>query len=181
MKIKLNKIRDLTIHKLSSFSDIRGNFSVNFDGFISQNLTEKDFNFVQSNMVITNEPLTFRGMHLQESPNGQNKVLYCVNGVIIDIVVDLRVGSSTYLEEEYILLDSSNPCVVYIPSGCAHGYISLTKDVIVNYYVDNKYCPESERIFHYDNLEISNYIQLDRLLLSEKDSNGIQSWIGVIL
>ena len=127
------------------YTDVRGGFSpFNFAKDFS------DFNIYQLNTVTTKEPYTFRGMHWQEPPYAQGKLIRCILGKIIDFAVDIRGGSPNFGKSYGFVL--SNPEQwVFIPRGFAHGYITLphnlgdTYPTTVEYLVDNHYNPESER------------------------------------
>ena len=127
------------------FNDIRGGFSpFNFTKDFS------DFNIYQLNTVITKKPYTFRGMHWQEPPYDQSKLIRCTLGKIIDFVVDIRGGSPNF-GKSYVFALSNPQEWVFIPRGFAHGYINLPHNLgdiyptTVEYLVDNHYNPGSER------------------------------------
>ena len=127
------------------FNDIRGGFSpFNFVKDFN------DFNIYQLNTVITKKPYTFRGMHWQEPPYDQSKLIRCTLGKIIDFVVDIRGGSPNFGKSYSFVLSNSQEWV-FIPRGFAHGYINLphnlgdTYPTTVEYLVDNHYNPGSER------------------------------------
>ena len=125
------------------FNDDRGSFSPSF--FPSE---FNGFEVVQENTVKTNYPYIFRGLHWQEPPYDQAKLLRCVFGNIIDFVVDIRIGSPNYGKTYYFNLSSPENWL-YVPRGFAHGYITLSNKenlpTIVEYKVDNVYNKESER------------------------------------
>jgi dTDP-4-dehydrorhamnose 3,5-epimerase len=125
--------------------------------------------FFQSNISYNKNSLTFRGMHLQKAEFTQKKLVLCLEGMIIDIVVDMREHSETYLKEEYIVLDSSDCNMILIPDGCAHGFITIKDNTIVNYFVDKPYNPSAEFSFNFISLGISKYLSLNKLIISDKD------------
>lgn len=155
------------------YSDERGNFLP----FI----IEKDFpNFKlhQFNTVITYEPYTFRGLHWQEPPYSQAKIIHCPFGKIIDFLVDIREGSPNY-GKSYCFFLSSYEDWVYIPEGFAHGYLTLPNEyeknhpTIVEYLVNNEYNKESERgIFITKDIHqiIMNELPIDSdLIINDRD------------
>lgn len=85
-----------------------------------------------------------RGLHLAEVPPGQAKVVTCPAGRVTDIVVDLRVGSPTYLEAAFFELSGDNGQVVVVPNGCGHGFIAHEDNSVVMYMVDQEYNPAKE-------------------------------------
>lgn len=127
------------------FNDDRGDFS---PLIIKQQLP--DFNIVQVNTVATKSPYVFRGLHWQEPPYAQAKLLRCTFGKIIDFAVDIRQGSPNYGKSYAFTLDNKNDWV-YIPEGFAHGYLTLphnlgsTYPTLVEYLINNDYNHESER------------------------------------
>ena len=142
------------------FKDSRGDFS---PIVLKEQLP--DFNIVQVNTVATLEPLTFRGMHWQEPPYAQAKLIRCVFGKIIDFAIDIRQGSPYYGQAVGFVLSDKNDWV-YIPEGFAHGYITLphnlsgTFPTIVEYLVNNEYNKESERGIKYTQ-EIRDIIKME--------------------
>ena len=127
------------------FKDDRGDFS---PLVIKEQLPE--FRIVQTNTVSTKEPYVFRGLHWQEPPYEQAKLLRCSFGKIIDFAVDIRHGSPRYGQSYGFVLSDKNDWV-YIPEGFAHGYITLphnlgsTYPTIVEYLINNDYNTEFER------------------------------------
>ena len=108
------------------------------------------FNLTQLNTVATIKAYTFRGLHWQEPPYAQAKLIRCSFGKIIDFAVDIRVGSPKYGQSYGFTLSDPNEWV-YIPEGFAHGYITLphnlgdTFPTLVDYLINNEYNKESER------------------------------------
>ena len=127
------------------YADERGRF---LPFIISKDF--QDFKLVQFNTVTTDKPYTFRGLHWQEPPYAQAKIIRCPFGKIIDFAVDIRSGSPNY-GKSYGFVLSSYEDWVYIPEGFAHGYVTLphnlgqTYPTIVEYLVNNEYNKESER------------------------------------
>lgn len=127
------------------FTDDRGDFS---PLVLKEQLP--DFKIVQTNTVATNAPYVFRGLHWQEPPYAQAKLLRCTFGKIIDFAVDIRQGSPNYGQSYGFVLSDKNDWV-YIPEGFAHGYITLphnlgsTYPTLVEYLINNDYDTASER------------------------------------
>lgn len=86
-----------------------------------------------------------RGIHYSLAPAGQSKVVTCASGVVIDVLIDLRLNSPTYLKVEYIELSEDSGSVVYIPSGVGHGFIVLSESASVVYLTSSGYSPEFEK------------------------------------
>ena len=144
----------------NEFVDGRGNFS---PLIIKEQLPE--FNIVQINTVASNQVYTFRGLHWQEPPYAQAKILRCLFGDIIDFAVDIRKGSPNYGRSYGFRLSNKNEWV-YIPEGFAHGYITLphnlgnTFPTLVEYLINNDYNTESERGM-FMTTDISNILQAE--------------------
>jgi len=109
-------------------------------------LAEQGLNarFVQCNSSFSDERGTLRGLHYQTAPYGEAKLIACTRGSILDVIVDLRRDSSTYLQAFATELTERNRLMVYVPEGCAHGYLTLADDSEVVYPVTEFYHPEAE-------------------------------------
>ena len=169
--IKSTLINGLRIIPPERFLDNRGFFSVVYN---TDKLIDLGMNilFSQVNNSYNKNSLTFRGMHYQMEPFMQNKIVTCLSGSIIDIVVDLRKNSSSYLSEEYVILSANSGEKLLVPTGCAHGFLTLEENTIVSYLIDERYSPEYEVSFNFKSLRISNYININKLTISEKDSEA---------
>jgi dTDP-4-dehydrorhamnose 3,5-epimerase len=136
-------------------------------------------NWVQSNISINNSIYTFRGMHLQSSPKQQSKLVSAIQGRIIDIIIDLRKDSKTYKKVDSFILEEGDS--VYIPKGYAHGFLTLTPNVIVNYLIDEEYSPENEVSILWSSIpDVKSTIDRfcfnnidDDIIFSDKDKQGI--------
>jgi dTDP-4-dehydrorhamnose 3,5-epimerase len=130
--------------------------------------------FIQENHSFSKHKYTFRGLHLQKAPYEQAKLIRVVNGSILDIAIDLRLGSPTYLEHRFFDLSAKNFKQLYLPIGFAHGFLTLEDNTEITYKVSNKYEPSSDvtlSIFDKD-LGINLPCNLEEMLLSDKDQNG---------
>ena len=88
---------------------------------------------------------TLRGLHLQDRPHGEVKLVRCVRGAIYDVIVDLRPGSDTFLRHATVELNSDNRLSLYIPEGVAHGFQTLVDDTEVWYQMSALYAPDFTR------------------------------------
>lgn len=135
-----------------------------------------NIDFVQDNISFSSKKGTLRGIHFQNDPYSQAKIVSCIKGKIIDVVVDLRKGSSTYKKWVSIELSEDNKKQVFIPKGFGHAFVTLTDDVLFSYKVDNYYSKENDRGIRYDDPDIN--IDWNKLsggldfTLSEKDKNN---------
>jgi len=99
--------------------------------------------FIQDNEVYSTYGV-IRGLHFQKGEHAQAKLIRVVHGSIVDIVVDLRPTSATYLACHRVVLSAENRKQLFVPKGFAHGYAALSEKVIVAYKVDAPYVPEAE-------------------------------------
>jgi dTDP-4-dehydrorhamnose 3,5-epimerase len=99
---------------------------------------------VQSNLSYTAEPGTVRGLHYQHPPHSEAKLVRCIRGAIFDAAVDLRSDSPTFKKWAGAELSAANYRMLFIPEGCAHGYLTLQPDTEVFYQVSAFYAPEAE-------------------------------------
>lgn len=126
------------------FEDERGSF---METYSDRNFAEAigDIAFVQDNYAVSRKRGTLRGLHFQLPPMAQAKLVRVVKGAIIDVGVDLRAESPTYLQHVLVELSASNRAQLYVPAGLAHGYVTLEDDTHVAYKVDAHYSPKHER------------------------------------
>ncbi len=120
--------------------DIRGSFT-RFD-LDKEALTESQIWSIGSSL--NQRSGTFRGIHFQEEPYAQSKVIWVSLGKLIDVMVDLRSNSSTYLSWGFVELTSESPAL-FLPRGFGHAYLTLTKSTLVNYAFDKPFVPSSAR------------------------------------
>jgi dTDP-4-dehydrorhamnose 3,5-epimerase len=113
---------------------------------------------------------TLRGLHWQTGEHGETKVVRCVRGSVLDLIVDVRTGSPTFGKCTRILLSADRPSVAYVPRGCAHGVLSLVDDSEIIYFSDRPYAPDAERGLRYDDplVEWSGQIRVEHI--SDKDN-----------
>ncbi|MDL2237028.1 dTDP-4-dehydrorhamnose 3,5-epimerase [Christensenellaceae bacterium OttesenSCG-928-K19] len=128
--------------------------------------------FVQDNHSYSAQKGVIRGLHFQLNPMAQNKLIRCTRGGIRDVVVDLRKSSPTYKQWVGVDLTAENKAMFFIPAGFAHGFVTLTEDVEIQYKVDNVYSPEHDRSIRYDDPEISIDWNIENPVLSDKDRNA---------
>lgn len=123
--------------------DARGFFARIFceEEFAEQGLNTR---WVQANISYSQEKGTLRGMHFQRPPAAEVKMVRCLSGRVLDVLVDLREGSSTLGKHAAVVLDAEERNAVYIPEGCAHGFQTLTGDVELQYFHSCRYTPELE-------------------------------------
>jgi dTDP-4-dehydrorhamnose 3,5-epimerase len=165
MKISKTFIEDLLIIEPQLFKDERGFF------YESYNKNNLDINIV---FVQDNESKSYkgviRGLHFQAPPFEQTKLVRCISGNILDVVVDLRTNSKTYGKSFSIELSSENNKQLFVPRGFAHGFQVLSEIAIVNYKADNYYNPKSDSGIIWNDKDLSIDWNLDiEPILSIKD------------
>jgi dTDP-4-dehydrorhamnose reductase/dTDP-4-dehydrorhamnose 3,5-epimerase len=168
MNIKQTEIDDVLILEPRVFGDHRGWFTETYSKSKFQELGI-DIEFVQDNHSMSAQKGTLRGLHFQTNPKAQTKLVRCTKGKILDVAVDLRKGSSTYKQWVGVELSEDNKKQLLIPKGFAHGFLTLTDDVEVQYKVDEYYAPECDRSIRFDDPEIGVDWGIQDPILSEKD------------
>jgi dTDP-4-dehydrorhamnose 3,5-epimerase len=126
--------------------------------------------FVQFNTSFSKTKHTFRGMHYQLGASAEVKVVKVIRGELLDVVLDLREGSASFGQWTSAKLSAENRTMMYIPRGCAHGFLSLTEDVEMIYFVSNYYDSTSERSVRWDDPAFDIELPVQPELVSDKDS-----------
>lgn len=168
MKVTQTGIEGLVVIEPDVHGDHRGWF---METYSARALAEHgiDTVFVQDNQSYSAHKDTIRGLHFQTNPKAQTKLIRCTRGVIVDTVVDLRKDSKTYKKWYSIELSAENKKQLYIPKGFAHGFLTITDDVEVQYKVDEFYSKENDRSIRYDDPDIGVDWGIENPILSEKD------------
>ena len=126
--------------------------------------------FVQDNQSFTAQKGTLRGIHFQNAPMAQAKLVRVTRGAVMDVAVDLRRGSPTYRQWVAVELSAGNKRMLYLPRGFGHGFKTLTDDVEFCYKVDNLYSKEHDRGIRFDDPSIGvAWGEVTEDLLSAKD------------
>ena len=172
MKFVKTDFDGLIIIKNDLIRDNRGFFKEKIKLKSLETFINRKFNFCQENCVMSKQNV-IRGLHFQEEPYAQSKMISLSFGKILDIAVDIRKGSSTYGKYFSYILNSEKHESLLIPKGFAHGYLTLTNFAIINYMVDNYYNPAAESGIPYDDnyLNIEWGVSKEKLIISEKDMN----------
>ena len=168
MQIISTKIADLFLIKPQVFEDERGWFMESWSKrkFETAGLS---YDFVQDNHAYSSVKGTLRGLHFQKGTASQGKLVRCIKGRILDVAVDLRKFSKTYLEYVAVELSEENFMQLLIPRGFAHGYLTLTEQVEFLYKTDQYYMPEAECCVRFDDPQIKVDWGMNEPILSEKD------------
>jgi len=152
------------------FNDDRGYFFESYNKSLFNNLINLEVNFVQDNQSYSKHGV-LRGLHYQKGDNAQAKLVRVSKGEVLDVAVDLRKSSPTFLKHETILLSKENKKQLYIPRGFAHGFIVLSDSAIFNYKCDNYYDKGSEGgiIYNDPTLNIDWRLDPKSYIVSGKD------------
>ena len=169
MKVIDTSIEGAYIIEPRIFSDSRGYF---FESYSQKEFDEKigPIRFVQDNESYSSYGV-LRGLHFQKPPFAQSKLVRVISGRVLDVAVDIRMGSPTYGQHVAVELSGENHRQFFIPRGFAHGFVVLSETALFQYKCDNFYAPQSEGAIAWDDpdLAIDWRIPADRILLSEKD------------
>jgi dTDP-4-dehydrorhamnose 3,5-epimerase len=161
---------DCKIIEPTVFKDARGKFCIAFDSISFAKALPQQAAFITINES-TSSYGVLRGLHAQKADAAQAKLVRCIQGRILDVAVDFRPDSPTYLKHFTIELSGDNHKQLLVPRGFLHGFSVLSETAIVNYQVDNAYQPEMEVGLRYDDPELNIDWQLpeEDMILSEKD------------
>ena len=151
-------------------SDSRGQFVESFQKGVFAEQTGISIDFIQDNEVVSEYGI-IRGLHLQNDPHGQAKLIRVVRGKIYDVAVDLRTDSYTYGEWFGVELSADNQTQLFLPKGFAHGYSVMSERAIVQYKVDAPYNPEAESGIRFNDPDLGIDWHVDNPKLSDKDQN----------
>jgi dTDP-4-dehydrorhamnose 3,5-epimerase len=136
-------VRDSYALELVPHGDSRGLFVEWFRADVLREATGYTFPLAQANHSVSARG-ALRGVHCAQVPPGQAKYVYCPVGVVLDVVVDLRVGSPTFGAHDAVRLDSERPQAVFVPEGVGHAFVALAPASSVAYLVSTPYAPERE-------------------------------------
>jgi dTDP-4-dehydrorhamnose 3,5-epimerase len=170
MQIERLEIADVLLVTPIKHGDQRGFFSETYrsDVFAASGV---DARFVQDNHVRSTQKGVLRGLHFQTPPHAQGKLVRCTRGAILDVAVDIRVGSPSYGRHVAVELSAASWRQLWVPPGFAHGYVTLEVDSEVIYKVTDYYAPECDRGIAWDDpaLAIDWRLSASEVILSDKD------------
>ncbi|HBE81116.1 MAG TPA: dTDP-4-dehydrorhamnose 3,5-epimerase [Firmicutes bacterium] len=171
MKIVSTDIEGVSIIEPQVFQDPRGWFMETYSRVKLAGLGI-DLEFVQDNQSLSIPKGTLRGLHFQNNPKAQTKLVRCTKGVVLDVAVDIRRGSPTYGKWVAVELSADNKKQLFISKGFAHGFVTITDNCEVQYKVDQYYAPECDRSIRFDDPEIRVDWGVANPLISEKDARA---------
>jgi dTDP-4-dehydrorhamnose 3,5-epimerase len=163
-------IKDLFVIQPKVFDDGRGYF---FESYSQKQFLEKtgaDVGFVQDNQSLSQKGV-LRGLHFQNPPFAQGKLVRVIKGAVLDIAVDIRKTSSTYGQSFALELNEKDKTMLWIPAGFAHGFLTLEDETVFFYKCTNYYNKASEGGILWNDPELKIEWGIDNPLLSEKDKN----------
>ena len=155
---------------LQRIEDSRGFFA---RAFCKREFERRGLNpaVVQCNVSFNPQKGTLRGMHYQQEPFREVKVVRCIAGAIFDAIVDLRPDSSTYRQWTGVELSAQNGRSLYVPEGFAHGYLTLTENTEVFYQVSEFYSPGYERSIRWNDPAFRIQWPIEPLIISPRDAS----------
>ncbi len=145
MKFGETDIPGVVVIETEPIADARGDFARSYCPDEFENAGLGDFTPVQMNISRNTAQGTLRGMHYQAEPSPDPKVVRCTRGRVFDVAVDLRSGSETFRKWTGIELSAESQTGLFVPAGCAHGFITLEDDSDVFYLMGAPYAPDLAR------------------------------------
>ena len=167
MKINRLGIEGLLLIEPDVFRDDRGYFIELFNekGFAQLELPS---HFAQDNLSVSGKNV-IRGLHFQEEPHAQGKLVRVIRGAALDVAVDIRKNSPTFGKHEEIMLTETNNHVLWIPPGFAHGFASLDENTVFHYKCSTPYNKTAESGIRYDDKELAIKWNVKNPIVSSKD------------
>jgi dTDP-4-dehydrorhamnose 3,5-epimerase len=145
-------------------------------GFFARTWCQREFEehgldtrLAQCNISFNRRKGTLRGMHYQEAPHEEVKLVRCTRGSILDIIVDLRSESPSFKQHLVVELSEGNRRMLYIPEQFAHGFLTLEDDTEVFYQMSEFYSPESARGFRWNDRAFGIHLPAEVAVISERD------------
>lgn len=170
MKLIETKLKDCYILEPDRFGDNRGWFSESYNKKVFEDLG-LSYDFVQDNESFSTKKGVLRGLHFQNEPYTQAKIVRCTRGAVYDVAVDIRHDSPTYGMWVGVELSEENGRQLLIPRGFLHGFQTLTDNVKFAYKCDNYYNKESDGGVMYNDPDIGVVWPIEDPILSEKDKH----------
>ena len=169
MNITPLKIQGAALIEIEPMGDERGFFARTFcrQEFQDAGL---ELDVVQSNLSHNVSKGTLRGLHYQDAPKPDPKLVSCIQGAIFDVVVDIREGSATFCQWVGVKLTADNAKALFVPPGCAHGFITLTDDTLVNYQMGAEYVADLARGVRWNDPAFAIDWPLGPEIISERDA-----------
>ena len=171
MKVTQTNLKGVIIIEPQVFGEERGWFMESWSKQKYDSVLPH-IDFVQDNHSYSAEKGVLRGLHYQIDPMAQAKMIRCTRGSIFDVAVDIRKNSPQYKKWTGVTLSADNKKQLFIPQGFAHGFLTLTDDVEVQYKADNYYAPHYDGNIRWDDPDIGIEWPFEPSILSDKDKNA---------
>jgi dTDP-4-dehydrorhamnose 3,5-epimerase len=171
MQIEQTNLSGVVVVTPRRFGDARGWFREIWNGAAFREAGLEWPNFVQDNHSFSGLRNTLRGLHYQRPPHAQDKLVRCSRGVILDIAVDVRVGSPSYGQHFAVELSADSGAQLYVPKGFLHGFITLTDNCEVQYKCTDVYAPDCDGVVAWNSVGIN--WGTDVPVLSDKDACAV--------
>ncbi|MEI7778654.1 MAG: dTDP-4-dehydrorhamnose 3,5-epimerase [Actinomycetes bacterium] len=143
-ELKVSGAFEITLHR---FPDERGSFLEWFQQSAVEEAVGHKLDLAQANCSVSARGV-LRGIHFSDVPPGQAKYVTCVRGAVLDVAVDIRVGSPTFGQWDSVLLDTTDNRAIYLSEGLGHAFLSLEDNSTVVYLCSSSYAPEREHAIH---------------------------------
>jgi len=171
MKFIAQSIPDVILLQPKVHGDDRGYFVETFRQDLFEQVVGHPIAFVQDNESKSTQGV-LRGLHYQLPPHAQSKLVRVISGTVLDVAVDIRIGSPTFGQHVAVELSEENKHQLFIPRGFAHGFVVLSEVATFAYKVDSYYSPECDRGLAFDDAELNIDWKIDKskLQLSKKDT-----------
>ena len=171
MKFVKQSIPDVIVIEPNLHGDARGYFMETFRQDLFEAAVGHTVSFVQDNESMSSKGV-LRGLHFQLAPHAQSKLVRVIEGRVLDVAVDIRVGSPHFGQYVGVELTADNKKQLFVPRGFAHGFVVLSETATFAYKVDNYYSPECDRgiAFNDPQLNINWRLSNEQLVLSDKDT-----------
>lgn len=154
MNITPQSIPEVLLVEPTVFGDERGYFFESFRQDVFEQATGYPVNFIQDNESRSRRGV-LRGLHFQRPPFAQSKLVRVVTGTVLDVAVDIRLGSPTFGQRVTAILSGENKHQLFVPRGFAHGFVVLSDSAIFAYKVDNLYAPEHDCGIHFADRDLA--------------------------
>lgn len=162
---------------LDVISDDRGAFARTWCEDTAVGWGEPKTHWIQESLSFNKRAGTLRGLHFQTGDQAETKLVQCLRGALVDVVLDLRPQSPTFGQWTSVRLDGETCGMVWIPKGCAHGFQTLAEDTLMLYRMDTPYAPESASGLKWDDPDLAIDWPLPVSAISERD----QAWSSFAL
>ncbi len=172
MKLIDEPLSGLKLLEPRVFEDSRGYFFESFSASVFAQLGIED-QFVQDNQSLSAEKGVLRGLHFQNPPHAQAKLVRVIQGSVLDVAVDLRKDSPTYGVQKSFVIDDKSKQLLYLPTGFAHGFLTLEPNTLFSYKCSNFYNKDSEVSIQWNDHDLDIPWGVENPILSIKDRKAL--------